>query len=83
MAPSFWQLLIVLAIILLLFGGRGKISALMGDFGRGLKSFKKSVKDDEEPAEQTASKTIEAEAVKTTAESQSAEQPKQDKAAAG
>ena len=83
MAPSPWQLLIVLVIVLVLFGGRGKISALMGDFGRGLKSFKKSMKDEEEPAEQTATKTIEAEAVKTTAESQSAEQPKQDKAAAG
>ena len=42
---GIWQWVIVLAIVLLLFGGRGKISALMGDFGKGLKSFKKGMKD--------------------------------------
>ena len=45
---GIWQWVIVLAIVLLLFGGRGKISALMGDFGKGLKSFKKGLKDGEE-----------------------------------
>lgn len=45
---GWWQWLIVLAIVLLLFGGRGKISQLMGDFGKGLRSFKKGVKEDEE-----------------------------------
>ena len=44
---GIWQWVIVLAIVLLLFGGRGKISALMGDFGKGLKSFKKGMKDGE------------------------------------
>ncbi|MBF0247738.1 MAG: twin-arginine translocase TatA/TatE family subunit [Alphaproteobacteria bacterium] len=43
---GIWQWVVVLAIILLLFGGRGKISALMGDFGKGLKSFKKGLKDE-------------------------------------
>jgi sec-independent protein translocase protein TatA len=38
---SHW--LIVLAIVLLLFGGRGKISQLMGDFGKGLGAFMKGV----------------------------------------
>jgi sec-independent protein translocase protein TatA len=42
--------LIVLAVVLLLFGGRGKISSIMGDFGKGLKSFKKGMKDEEEEA---------------------------------
>ncbi|MBT3305276.1 MAG: twin-arginine translocase TatA/TatE family subunit [Alphaproteobacteria bacterium] len=46
MSPGPWQLVIILIIILVLFGGRGKISALMGDFGKGLKSFKKGMKDD-------------------------------------
>ena len=49
-----WQLLIILAIVLLLFGGRGKVSSLMGDFGKGLKNFKdqvKSNKDNEEEVE--------------------------------
>lgn len=45
---SLWHWLIVLAVVLLLFGGRGKISSIMGDFGKGLKSFKKGMKDEEE-----------------------------------
>lgn len=44
-AFSIWHWLIVLAVVLLLFGGRGKISQLMGDFGKGLNAFKKNVKD--------------------------------------
>ena len=43
---GIWQWVGVLAIVLILFGGRGKISQLMGDFGRGLRSFKKGVKED-------------------------------------
>jgi len=50
MALGPWQLVIILIIVLVLFGGRGKISALMGDFGKGLKSFKSGMKEDE-PAE--------------------------------
>ena len=42
---SIWHWLIVLAIVLVLFGGRGKVSALMGDFGKGLRNFKKGMKD--------------------------------------
>jgi sec-independent protein translocase protein TatA len=49
---SIWHWIIVLAVVLLLFGGRGKISAIMGDFGKGLKSFKKGMK--EEDTEETA-----------------------------
>lgn len=44
---SIWHWLVVLAVVLVLFGGKGKISSLMGDFGKGLKSFKKGIKDDE------------------------------------
>ena len=44
---GIWQWVVVLAIVLVLFGGRGKISQLMGDFGKGLKSFKKGKKEDE------------------------------------
>jgi len=42
---SIWHWLIVLAVVLILFGGGGKLSRLMGDFGKGLKSFKKQMKD--------------------------------------
>ena len=41
MSAIHW--LLVAAVVLLLFGGRGKISALMGDFGKGLQAFKKGV----------------------------------------
>jgi sec-independent protein translocase protein TatA len=44
---SIWHWLIVLMVVLILFGGRGKLSQLMGDFGKGLKSFKKSMREDE------------------------------------
>jgi sec-independent protein translocase protein TatA len=40
---SIWHWIIVLAVVLLLFGGRGKVSQLMGDFGKGLSAFKKGV----------------------------------------
>jgi sec-independent protein translocase protein TatA len=44
---SIWHWVIVLAVGLLLFGGRGKISELMGDFAKGIKSFKKGLAEDE------------------------------------
>jgi sec-independent protein translocase protein TatA len=44
---SIWHWLIVLAVVLILFGGGGKISKLMGDFGKGLRSFKKGLAEDE------------------------------------
>ena len=43
---SIWHWLIVLAVVLVLFGGGGKISKLMGDFGKGLKFFKKNIKEE-------------------------------------
>jgi len=45
---SIWHWIIVLVVVLVLFGGRGKISALMGDFGKGLKNFKKGVGSDDD-----------------------------------
>ena len=48
MGISFWQILIVVALLVILFG-RGKISELMGDVDKGVKSFKKGINDDDEP----------------------------------
>jgi sec-independent protein translocase protein TatA len=48
---SIWHWIIVLAVGLLLFGGRGKISELMGDFAKGIKSFKKGLAEDDKEAE--------------------------------
>ena len=44
-AFSLWQWLVVLAVVLILFARPGKISGIMGDFGKGLKNFKKGMKD--------------------------------------
>ena len=52
MAPSLWQIAVVIILVILLFG-RGKISSLMGDVAKGIKSFKKGmasdVTDDSDP----------------------------------
>jgi sec-independent protein translocase protein TatA len=56
---SIWHWIIVLAVGLLLFGGRGKISELMGDFAKGIKAFKKGMTEDEKVEEAKADpKTI-------------------------
>ncbi len=52
MSIGFWQIAVVVVLVVLLFG-RGKISSLMGDVAKGIKSFKKGmasdVTDDSEP----------------------------------
>ncbi len=45
-AGSLWHWIILLLVVVLLFG-RGKVSELMGDFAKGIKSFKKGMADDE------------------------------------
>lgn len=50
---SIWHWIVVLAVVLLLFG-RGKISDLMGDVAKGIKSFKKGMAEDDEPAKAPA-----------------------------
>jgi len=48
MGLSIWHILIVAIIILLLFGGRGKISELMGDLAKGIKSFRQGMSEPDE-----------------------------------
>ena len=43
-AFSIWHWIIVLIVVLILFGGKGKLSSIMGDFGKGLKNFKDQIK---------------------------------------
>lgn len=45
---SIWHWIIVAVIVLLLFG-KGRISEMMGDMGKGIKSFKKGLADEESP----------------------------------
>ena len=47
---SIWHWMVVLVVVLLLFGS-GKISGLMGDVAKGIKSFKANIKEDEKPGD--------------------------------
>lgn len=50
MGPNHIQLLIVVIVALLLFGGRGRISGIMGDMAKGVRAFRDGVKDEEKKA---------------------------------
>lgn len=50
MGISFWQIAIVVVLIVILFG-RGKISDLMGDVAKGITSFKKGLREDDKTLE--------------------------------
>ena len=57
---SILHWIVVLAVVLLLFGGRGKVSAIMGDFGKGLRNFKTGLKGpDGDAGEDDAAEAIE------------------------
>jgi sec-independent protein translocase protein TatA len=45
---SIWHWLIVGAVVLIVFGGKGKISDIMGDIAKGIKSFKKGLSEEDE-----------------------------------
>lgn len=49
------ELLVIAAILLLVFGGRGKISAMMGDMAKGIKSFRKGLREGDVDTSQTTS----------------------------
>jgi sec-independent protein translocase protein TatA len=46
---GIWHIFILAAVALILFGGRGKVSDLMGDFGKGINSFKKGLSEKDDP----------------------------------
>ena len=52
MSIGFWQIAVVVILVVLLFG-RGKISSLMGDVAKGIKSFKKGMATDSNEDDQT------------------------------
>ena len=58
---SIWHWALVIVVIMLLFG-RGKISDLMGDVAKGIKSFKKGMADDEPETASGDSKSIDQQA---------------------
>ena len=54
MSIGFWQIAVVVILVVLLFG-RGKISSLMGDVAKGIKSFKKGMSDNPDQSSSTTS----------------------------
>ena len=74
MSIGFWQIAVVVVLVVLLFG-RGKISGLMGDVAKGIKSFKRGMKDpiqDQKDPIQDQSETV-------SSEDKSNEDPNSDK----
>ena len=56
--PHWSGLVIILIIAVLVFGGRGKISSIMGDLGKGITSFKKGLKDTTDEAKDAVDDAI-------------------------
>ena len=54
---SWWHWVLLIGVVMVLFGGKGKISDVMGDVAKGIKSFKKGLADD--PTEVSDAKTLE------------------------
>lgn len=61
------QIIVIAVVALILFGGRGKISSVMGDLAKGIKSFRKGLKDDDKAIKETG-ETIDVEANTTKSE---------------
>lgn len=53
-AFSIWHVLAVAVVALLLFGGRGKLSGIMGDAAKGIRAFRDGLKDEPETAAKAA-----------------------------
>ncbi|HEV7692284.1 MAG TPA: twin-arginine translocase TatA/TatE family subunit [Hyphomonadaceae bacterium] len=63
------EIVIILVVLLLLFGGRGKISGMMADMAKGIKSFRKGMKDgDDVDTSQTTSGALVNEPINVTPE---------------
>jgi sec-independent protein translocase protein TatA len=55
---SIWHLIILGVILVLLFGGRGKISGIMGDTAKGIRAFRDGLKGEEEPSQSAEAKPL-------------------------
>lgn len=80
---SIWHWVIVLAVILLLFGGRGKIPNLMRDMGQGINAFKKGLKEEDKGKVKADTEAEPKEAIETEPEAASATADEKDTAASG
>jgi len=52
LAPIHW--IIILVVVLLVFGGRGKLSGMMGDAAKGIRAFREGLKGEDAPSEAAA-----------------------------
>ncbi len=80
---SIWHWIIVLAVILLLFGGRGKIPNLMRDMGQGINAFKKGLKEEDKDKVKADTVAEPKKAIETEPEAASATVEEKDTAASG
>lgn len=55
MGPSFWQILIILFIVLIIFGA-GRLPKVMSDLGKGIRSFKEGLHEGEAPPKESVKK---------------------------
>lgn len=78
--PGGFELILILAVVLLLFGGK-KIPQLAKGLGEGIRNFKKSVKDDETEVSKEDTETTEPKKVEGSEEGASTEAPKETKQA--
>jgi sec-independent protein translocase protein TatA len=78
---SIWHWLIVLVVVLVLFGGRGKLSQLMGDMAKGITAFKKGLKDENTVEENAVEQDDETKVIKSESSSASSETVKKDETA--
>ena len=53
---SIWHWLILAVVVAVFFGGKGKLSGLMGDAAKGIKAFKDGLKDEDKPTEKPVEK---------------------------
>lgn len=80
---SIWHWLIVLLVVLVLFGGGGKLSRLMGDMARGINSFKKGLKETEPSGEGRVEGEAPPKEIRTETAARAGEAKERDEAAKG
>ena len=78
---SIWHWLIVLVVVLVLFGGKGKLSQLMGDMAKGITAFKKGLKEENSVEENAVEQDDETKVIKSKSSSASSETVKKDETA--
>ncbi|HUK59700.1 MAG TPA: twin-arginine translocase TatA/TatE family subunit [Stellaceae bacterium] len=76
---SIWHWLIVIAVVAVLFGGKGKLSSVMGDFAKGIKSFKQGMKDEDADAAAPPPAQVAPPAVPPTITATAGERPAHDR----